>query len=566
MSIVPVIARELRAQSRQPLTHLLRVIGGLAIFSAFGLAFWSLSYDHSSNSYRAITVTSQFQNFGVALFGKLNLTIFIAIWIFAPLAAADAISRERREGTLPLLRLTKLRPWEILCGKSFVHMLRSSTLFCTMAPWLMIPLLFGGVGPNDLAMALILDAAALCLAGSAGLLASTFSRDWVKSVLCAEAIALFLLLGMLDSYGKVLVSALSGGAAPAPMRWGGLAPANFWNYQFGLVDNRGLVKKNLHFLDLITSSSVTDNTRWAAFSATGPANLESPWQELWTAMNPVGRSLWFTGSLQLLAAALLTLAASVWLGSWRVKRSWQDKPEAAALERFKLKYLTPKYGVSSLRKRLARALNRNPIGWLHQYSPSARLMKWGWCLFLIVVELLLCLNVNDLYGSQGGLGFFLLMGLIFSSSASFRNELETGAFELLLVTPIREFQILSGRVRGIWEQFLPAFVIYAVGTIFLASGWSHSDLMSEAWHSLGVFALLALTAPVVGLYFSLVRWNFLVSWIAASIFAWITPMLLINGFGVGLLYILPVQLLIALLFAWRVVARLHNRLALTVRA
>jgi len=39
MAIVPVIVRELRAQARQPLTHLLRIVGGVSLIAALGVAF-----------------------------------------------------------------------------------------------------------------------------------------------------------------------------------------------------------------------------------------------------------------------------------------------------------------------------------------------------------------------------------------------------------------------------------------------------------------------------------------------------------------------------------------------
>src|SRR5207253_6978021 len=129
MSIVPAITRELRSQSRQPLTYLLRLAASGAICLAFWLAYSSLQPPrwYSGNTYPPAPTQQQqqFQDFGRALFGKMNLTIFIAVWLLTPLASADSISRERREGTLPLLRLTRLRPWEIVLGKSFVHILRS---------------------------------------------------------------------------------------------------------------------------------------------------------------------------------------------------------------------------------------------------------------------------------------------------------------------------------------------------------------------------------------------------------------------------------------------------------
>src|SRR5436190_23925330 len=173
MSVFPIIVRELRSQARQPLTHWLRMLGGLSVVAAIAVALWTIGAikAQAGNSF-ANTV----QTFGTTLFGKMNLFIFVAIWLFVPLASADAVSRERREGTLPLLYLTELRSFGIVVGKAFVHMLRSLSIFLTMAPWLMLPVVFGGVGLSDVRMALTLDFTALLLAQAAGLLASTFPR------------------------------------------------------------------------------------------------------------------------------------------------------------------------------------------------------------------------------------------------------------------------------------------------------------------------------------------------------------------------------------------------------
>src|SRR2546422_11747415 len=102
MSVFPVIVRELRSQTRQPLTHWLRLLGGLSVLAAIAVALWTMgairAQGRGGNGF-ANTV----QTFGTTLFGKMNLFIFVAIWLFVPLATADAVSRERREGTLPLL-------------------------------------------------------------------------------------------------------------------------------------------------------------------------------------------------------------------------------------------------------------------------------------------------------------------------------------------------------------------------------------------------------------------------------------------------------------------------------
>src|ERR1041385_1184961 len=127
MSVLPVIIRELRSQSRQPLTHWLRIAGGLSVVAAIIAAFWSLGVikPHAQR----FALPNLVQTFGTTLFGKMNLFIFLAIWLFVPLATADALSRERREGTLSLLYLTELHSFGIVVGKAFVHVLRSISLF-----------------------------------------------------------------------------------------------------------------------------------------------------------------------------------------------------------------------------------------------------------------------------------------------------------------------------------------------------------------------------------------------------------------------------------------------------
>ena len=58
-----------------------------------------------------------------------------------------------------------------------------------------------------------------------------------------------------------------------------------------------------------------------------------------------------------------------------------------------------------------------------------------------------------------------------SAAGSFRRERELGAVtELLLVAPLRVGQIVAGRVRSLWGQFLPAV------TLFLAVWWFFSPV------------------------------------------------------------------------------------------
>src|SRR5215472_1339328 len=99
MILLPVIERELRASARQSFTYLLRVLGALALLLVIG--WFGLRGELGPDC-------------GGDLFRALHAAIFFAIRLLAPLLTADCISRERREGTLPLLFLTPLKPPSIV--------------------------------------------------------------------------------------------------------------------------------------------------------------------------------------------------------------------------------------------------------------------------------------------------------------------------------------------------------------------------------------------------------------------------------------------------------------------
>ena len=125
---------------------------------------------------------------------------------------------------------------------------------------------------------------------------------------------------------------------------------------------------------------------------------------------------------------------------------------------------------------------------------------------------------------------------IASRVQSLRRERETGVLELLLVSPVSVGQIISGRVRGLWGQFLPAVVVLLGVWLYFANAFDQTD-KSDVWEIL-FFGSVFLTLPVIGLYFSLHNSNFI------SAFLWTV--------FVGLL--LPgIMGQVAGGFAWRVI-------------
>ena len=112
--MLPVLVRELNAESRRPANYWLRVVGPAALLLFFLLI--------------ALTKARLAPGEGGRLFGDCNGILFIAIWIVAPMLTADCISREKRDGTLGLLFLTPLNPGSIVIAKGLVNALRGLAL------------------------------------------------------------------------------------------------------------------------------------------------------------------------------------------------------------------------------------------------------------------------------------------------------------------------------------------------------------------------------------------------------------------------------------------------------
>jgi ABC-type transport system involved in cytochrome c biogenesis permease component len=264
------------------------------------------------------------------------------------------------------------------------------------------------------------------------------------------------------------------------------------------------------------------------------------WNQTWTNLTPALQYTWLQRTGILAAGSLLLFLLTIQLAALQVRRIWRDEPASARQLWFLATFCTPRFWRSMFRSKMSRKLQRNPIGWLQQYSWSDRLTKWAWCLLIVVTE---CLLLSDsqltlLWRGQFALGPLLLLGLAFTASGSFRSERQTGALELLLVTPLREGHIIGGRVRGIWSQFFPAGLVLGFSWLYLLkdarvyAGYDYAN--ANAWSFL-VFPLFFVTSyctvPVIGLHFSLQRMNFIAGWLLTFGFGLLLPML-VYGFSV----------------------------------
>jgi hypothetical protein len=91
------------------------------------------------------------------------------------------------------------------------------------------------------------------------------------------------------------------------------------------------------------------------------------------------------------------------------------------------------------------------------------------------------------------------------------------------VTPLRAWQILWGRLRGLWMQFLPALLTLLVACYYASGMHGHAFYNVAAFSGEVVVTFLVL--PVFGLYFSLFRWNVLTAWLCTCTCGLLLPVL-----------------------------------------
>ena len=147
---------------------------------------------------------------------------------------------------------------------------------------------------------------------------------------------------------------------------------------------------------------------------------------------------------------------------------------------------------------------------------------WICSTILISVFCLILLDArSNFVGIQILVCYGLMMAVAASAAGSFHRERETGFLELLLVSPLNEQQILGGRLRGLWSQFMPAVLLLVASWLYLSieRGSRYGRFETLFWTCSSAF----FAVPIVGLYYSLRRRSFISAWLCTLATALFLP-------------------------------------------
>jgi hypothetical protein len=481
----PVIQRELRVQSRRPATYYTRLAWGLAALFALALGSWDNPKIHN----------------GEYLLSIIHLTFAFMLLLLPPLACADCLSRERRESTLGLLFLTPLTARQLIREKFFSQFLRIASFALLMIPFLLLPLLAGGVTAQKFVLSLTVLATITLVGSASSLVASTVSIRF------GVALTRAVLFATLANY--IVATALVDTAL------------------FCFPPKSAFITT-----DLLTVTVL------GVYLFLLPASMLDFALMAW----PSPYSFWvFCVTLPIVSMIFVFL--SLRFCAWKISRHAESAIETQRQANFRKKFLTPIIAKKAFRRQMIRRLDTNPFTWLEYRAAWARAARTGAILIVFIIEFVLGASTfhysGDAIGSQVPLLFLLVSAITLKSATSFHYEKENGAFELILVSPLTESSLVSARLRAVHRFFLPlsGMIIISYLVIVLSSDLRHTFNNPGAFFNLTSLCLSILSVPPVGLFFALRAKHFLSSLFCTAAVAIFGITLLWQGFREMIWYI-----------------------------
>lgn len=350
---------------------------------------------------------------GSASFAFMTGYAFLLSLLAGVFVTADCLSEEKREGTLGLLFLTDLRGYDVVLGKLASQLVHLGYALLAIIPAAALPVLLGGVTGGELWRISLALLNLLFFSLAAGMLASATCRQAGRAM-CFTAGLLFATCALLPIAQSSLDSA-------------GFTKTGEW------------------------LSRCSPTTVYVA-AMSGGYSFQP--QRFWN-------SLLVTHGL-----AWLMLAAA----SWRLPRSWQDRPITGRKVRW-LERLNAGLGTARIRRE-RELLATDPLRWIVGESRTARVMSWGvaivWALGMLTVgyfQTWEALMIVAIYGRM----LFFPVKLLFAAQATrfFAETRRTGAFDLLLAAPISTSELVAAQWAMLRRVFLPPCILVIASSVLV---------------------------------------------------------------------------------------------------
>lgn len=525
LPILALFSRAQRLEVRRARTYLFRL--ALLGFILLGLLITALK------GYAGFTAAPGLDFFEFVVFTDLSFVLLVGLFEFP-----SAITEEKEEGTLGLLRMTGLSPLALLLGKSTARLLTVLGLLAVQVPFTLLAITLGGVSFDQVLAAYATLGAFAILQCNLGLLCSVVARRTATAAALTMAALVAFLLGPAAVYGLAELTRSAASLPPThPVVVAGTA-----------VYDTGTAASPFH--------------RCAEILGAG---FQDP---------PVG----FQVRVHLaLGAAFFLLAFAAFDRANREERDpeGERRVPAATARRFRR---------FSAGRPWKRALAWKDFHFLAGGKVSV-LVK-GVCLGILAGVIAFCVwdaergePFAERFPKAGPVVMAVMLGILcleaaVHASRVFQEETKAKTLSALMTLPLPVSGIVSGKILGCLLSMAPtAFWLLAGAAIspadFLEAA-GKACTSPWAWMSISVFAVYLYTTAWLSLY---VRWGafllaFLIVYAGHSIFGMIA-MLAVLPFAIGsrgggddfMLWIYPLLATVGSLgFAWLLHVRIARRL------
>jgi ABC-type Na+ efflux pump permease subunit len=460
MTFLPIVERELRVAARRRGTYGLRTkIAGAAAL-AFAGCLVASRLDPSIS-------------FVKTLFWGLSGLCLAYSLAAGRLMTADCLSNEKREGTLGLLFLTDLKGYDVVLGKLAATSLDGFYGLLAVFPMLAIPLLAGGMTSGEFWRMALLLVNTFLFSLAIGLFVSALCRDERKAM--AANFALLLCLAALPP----AIVGLLAWAFPA------FTTRSGWFYSLA------------SFAPSFRPPVLTLRQGWFyscpvySFLQCSDARYKVTPKDFW----------WSVGVTFVLTLFLLLLACRF------APRSWQDQPISVRSLRQKSGRRPRWWREGNMQKAAAfrkRLLDLNPYFWLAGRPYLKVSFVWTAVALIGCAWFSTTLSIGSITEEANIafallLNFMLKMWITVEAGRSLASDKKSGAFELLLSTPLTVRDILRGQTLALRRQFLkPLALVVILELLLLASVHDGQDTAQARWVYLAFILLLVADAVTLG--------------------------------------------------------------------
>jgi hypothetical protein len=404
MTLLPIVARELRVAARRRETYWTRLSLAIAAIVIGSMIF-------------VFTVGFPPNFTGRFIFQCLAGLLFLYCLVYGRRATADSISYEKREGTLGLLFLTDLKGHDIVLGKLAATSMRGFYGLMAVFPVLAVPLLLGGITNGEFWRMVLVLVNTFLFSLAIGIFGSALSRDF-RHAMGANLLFLVIYMGLGPAVGLLL------------------------SYFSGLFIPR------LFFSCPAYSFYLCSDAQYA---------LQS--QNFWWSLGVSHGLTWF---LILLASWVVPRAwhdqpthvgKSTWRGFWE-RWNYGAFSKRAAF-RYRLLNVNPFYWLAS------RVTRKTAHVWTFLFLMGVWWLV-GWAMsgsvwFDPSVAILTVLMLNCTFK----------VWITIEAGQQLAEDKRAGAFELLLTVPLKVQEILQGQLLALRRQFAMPLVVVVIAELLL---------------------------------------------------------------------------------------------------